>query len=139
VSYHEFISLLGFIMRMLTMIFAGVFVVRYSRRRWRTLPEGRHLMGFSLVVFLFMVWSTVNTYMAWSDEHPPQVNPDGDWYGREEVAVILFGFTAFYMYQRNKLLVPEEKARDAKEAEDRLHDDRVTSTDQENGVEKWQS
>lgn len=137
-SYYQVVGVLGLILRLVTLFYATMFIIRYARLRWRTLPEGRHLMGFSVVLAAFMLWSVVNTVMAWVDPTPPTVNPDGHWPGRDEVAVILFGFTAYYMYERNRLLKPEYRE-DLDKTEDDKHDSRVTSPDEENGVEKWQS
>lgn len=135
----DWIGLTGLMLRVLTLVFTSIFIIRYVQRPWRTLPEGRHLMGFSCVVWAFMLWSVVNTFMAWVDDTPPEVRPDGDWPGRELVAVILFGFTAWYMYKRNTLLVPQEKLREAEKAENDLHDDRVDSAARDDVVDTKES
>jgi len=119
------LDLVGMVFRFLTFLFAATFIVRYSRRPWRSLPEGRHLMGFTCLVAAFMLWSLVNNIAAWLDPQPPTIRPDGKWPGRELVACVLFGFTAWYMYKRNTLLNPQRDAREAVEAENDLHDDRI--------------
>lgn len=131
----QWLSAIGLLLRLVTLVFTTIFIVRYSRRPWRTLPEGRHLMGFSCVVWAFMLFSVVNNFAAWMDPTPPTVRPDGYWPGRELTAVILFGFTAWYMYKRNALLVPQEKLREEEQRENDLHDNRLTGADRDDVVD----
>lgn len=126
---------INFVLRLLTLIFTLVFVIRYARRPWRTLPEGRHLMGFSCVVLAFMVISVFNNIMAWLDPHAEPDSSDGAYPGRQLIIMVLYAFTAWFMYKRNTLLVPEEKARQVQQDVDDSHDDRMTGATRDDGLD----
>ena len=94
----------GIVLRTLGMIFAGAFVVRYSRQPWRSTAEGRHLMSFSAIVAAFLAYATINNVMAWLDPTLPPEHADGDYPGRLLFGVALYGFVAWAMWRRNHLL-----------------------------------
>ena len=95
-------------LRLLGAVLALLFVVRYAwwarapRQPWWSTREGRHLMSFSLAVFAFLTFATVNNLTAWLD--PTRPEPDGMWPGQRWVAVALYAWVAWEMLQRNRLL-----------------------------------
>lgn len=97
---------LGLACRVIALLFAGTFVIRYNRRNWRSLPEGRHLMGFSLVVVAFNVLGVINSITAWldADSVGGQFRPAGDYLGRDEITVLLYAAVAYFMYRQTRLL-----------------------------------
>ena len=96
--------LLTIAFRTVGMILAWVFVARYARYSWRASEEGRHLMGFSTVVALFLTYATANNVASWIDPDTTPANIDGDWPGRVLVGIVLYAGTAWFMWQRNRLL-----------------------------------
>lgn len=100
---HLYIEL-AIIFRTAGLIFSVSFVLRYLRLPWRSTVEGRHLMSFSTVVALFLLYATVNNIAAYFDSYVPPGHVDGDYFGRLPIAVLLYGWVAYEMWKRNHLL-----------------------------------
>lgn len=105
---QQWMNWVGIILRGITLFYSATFVIRYSRRNWKALPEGRHLMGFSVVIMLFMILSFINNLAAYLDKIPPSVRPDGNYPGRDLISLVLFSGITWFMYRQNKLLLPDD-------------------------------
>lgn len=104
--YDLIVVNVGLAARVVALVFAAMFVIRYSRRAWRSLPEGRHLMGFSVIVLCFNLLGVVNSITAWldADSVGGHFRPAGDYPGRDEITVLLYAAVAYFMWERNRLL-----------------------------------
>ena len=109
---NQALFVLTIALRTIGMILAIVFAARYSRDQWRSTPEGRHLMWFSLIVAGFLAYATANNIAAWVDDYVPPGIVDGNYPGRLELGAIFYGWMAWAMWQRNRLLTRAHRQRD---------------------------
>lgn len=111
------LTTLTILLRSLGMVFAVAFLLRYLRLNWQATPEGRHLIGFTLIVALFLGYATANNIAMWLDPASSR-GIRGNWPGRSEVGAVLYGLVAWFLFQRNRLLTLAQRERREMEAEE---------------------
>lgn len=77
---------------------AWAFVVLYSRIEWRSTHEGRHIMGFTLMVAIILTLAV-------------EVRIFGPYPGLQIVAVLLYGWLVYLLASRVRLLLRAQRER----------------------------
>lgn len=90
------LGVLGDVLRIGCLLAAGTFVFRYIRVGWDKTDEGRHLMGFTFIVAVFMALVVYTRFF-------------GRFAGLEAVGVELFGILLWLLVQRNLLLTRAQR------------------------------
>lgn len=94
------LSVLGDGLRIACLLAAATFVVRYARVGWTKTDEGRHLMGFTFILTVFMALVVYTRFF-------------GRFAGLEIVGTVLFTLLAGLLVQRNVLLTKAQRERAA--------------------------
>lgn len=100
-TYNEFLDLIIFVLKASGFILGAVFCIRYSKRPWRSTPEGWHLMSFTALIATFMLFAAIGDFLVWAD---PMVIRDGDYGARRYVGIVLYTAINFLLFKRNELL-----------------------------------
>ena len=100
-THNEVLDLVIFVMKVSAFILGATFCWRYSRRNWRSSPEGWHLMSFTALVATFMLFTALGDYLEWSD---PNIIHDGDYAARPYVEIVLYSAINYLLLKRNELL-----------------------------------
>lgn len=95
----------GLVLRIGCCVLAWAFVWRFSRVNWQGSYEGRHMMGFTLIVAIFMTFATSVTLF-------------GKYPGVDVVAVALYGWLAWLLWERHRLFSLAQKEREEATAND---------------------
>lgn len=92
------LNLIATILVATSAVMAWVFLFRYVGRNWRATPEGRHMMGLTLIIAVFLSLAT-------------EFRTFGPWVGAPVVALVLYAVLAFLMFQQNVLLWKADQSR----------------------------
>lgn len=92
----------GIALRIACAALAWLFVVRYATLRWDRTEEGRHLMGFTLIVAIFMTLASVVVVFG----QIPYIR---------QIAVLLYTWLLYLLVMRNYLLHVRQKERRAED------------------------
>lgn len=103
-TYYEVLDLIIFILKVSGFVLGVIFCWRYSKRSWRSTPEGWHLMSFTALISAFMFFAALGDYLEWAD---PNINHDGDYSARPYVGIVLYSAINYLLYKRNELLRDE--------------------------------
>jgi hypothetical protein len=93
------IEVLGVVLRGAGALLAWAFVIRYARYArgvWTETDEGRHLMGFTLIVAIFMTLAVTTRFF-------------GPFPGLDIIAIVLFLLLDALLVQRNLLLLRAQR------------------------------
>lgn len=93
-------DILGTVLRIACALLAWRFVIRFARVSWARSDEGRYLMGFGVIVAVFMTLASVVTL-------------HGPFWGYEFVAVALYGWLAYLLARQNQLLSKAQREHDS--------------------------
>ena len=86
-----FLASLAIALLVLGAVQAWAFVFRYSRENWRKYAEGRHIMGFTLMVAIILSLAV-------------EVRIFGPYPGLQIVAMLLYGWLVYLLGSRVRLL-----------------------------------
>ena len=100
-TYYEVLDLIIFILKVSGFVLGVTFCWRYSRRNWRSSPEGWHLMSFTALIATFMLFAALGEYLEWAD---PNITHDGDYAARPYVGIVLYSAINYLLLKRNELL-----------------------------------